>query len=95
VDIGSHLIQRMLGLPPPATRDLVIEHDLRAPMADTATTLRRADQAVYLDRAHPSAIILPVRQARSRGRGPTGTIDTSGNRIILDQAEVRREGSAR
>jgi uncharacterized protein len=30
----------------------------------TATTLRRADQEVYLDRTHPSAIILPVRQAR-------------------------------
>jgi len=33
-------------------------------VAATATTLRRADQEVYLDRAHPSAIILPVRQAR-------------------------------
>ena len=30
----------------------------------TATTLRAAGQEVYLDRAHPSAIILPVRQAR-------------------------------
>src|SRR5262245_30718071 len=108
VDISSHLIQRMLGLPPPATRDLVIERDLPVPMTDgavlladrwapragsrratgsgsrspaapfpryarnpgtggeraTATTLRAADQEVYHDRAHPSAIILPVRQAR-------------------------------
>ena len=30
----------------------------------TATTLRAADQEVYHDRAHPCAIILPVRQAR-------------------------------
>jgi predicted acyl esterase len=30
----------------------------------TATTLRPARQEVYLDRAHPSAIIVPVRQAR-------------------------------
>ena len=30
----------------------------------TATTLRPASQEVYLDRAHPSAIVLPVRQAR-------------------------------
>ena len=31
---------------------------------DPATTLRPARQEVYLDRAHPSAIVLPVRQAR-------------------------------
>jgi uncharacterized protein len=73
VDISSHLIQRMLGLPPPATRDLVIERGAfprygRNPGTGearaTATALRRADQEVYLDRAHPSAIILPVQQAR-------------------------------
>ena len=36
MDISSHLVQRMLGLPPPATRDLVIERDLPVPMADGA-----------------------------------------------------------
>ena len=39
MDISSHLIQRMLGLPPPATRDLVIERDLPVPMADGAVLL--------------------------------------------------------
>jgi uncharacterized protein len=35
----------------------------------TAVTLRPADQEVYHDRAHPSAIILPVRQARKARAG--------------------------
>jgi putative CocE/NonD family hydrolase len=39
VDISSHVIQRTLGLPPPATRDLVIERDLPVPMADGAVLL--------------------------------------------------------
>lgn len=30
----------------------------------TATTLRAADQAVHHDPAHPSAIVLPVRESR-------------------------------
>ena len=39
MDISSHVIQRTLGLPPPTTRDLVIERDLPVPMADGAVLL--------------------------------------------------------
>jgi len=39
VDISSHVIQRMLGLPPPATRELVIVRDLQVPMADGTVLL--------------------------------------------------------
>ena len=39
MDISSHVIQRTLGLPPSATRDLVIERDLPVPMADGAVLL--------------------------------------------------------
>jgi uncharacterized protein len=39
VNVSSHLIERMLGLPPPATRDLVIERDLQVPMPDGAVLL--------------------------------------------------------
>jgi putative CocE/NonD family hydrolase len=39
VNLTSHLMQRLLRLDPPATRDLVIEHDLRAPMPDGAVLL--------------------------------------------------------
>lgn len=34
MSIASHLIQRLLKLPPPATRSLVVQRDLRVPMAD-------------------------------------------------------------
>jgi uncharacterized protein len=39
VNVSSHLIERMLRLPAPATRDLVIERDLRVPMPDGAVLL--------------------------------------------------------
>jgi putative CocE/NonD family hydrolase len=34
MSIASHLIERLLKLPPPATRSLVVQRDLRVPMAD-------------------------------------------------------------
>ncbi|MEU9174984.1 CocE/NonD family hydrolase [Streptomyces sp. NPDC048420] len=37
--LSSHLVQRLLHLPPPATRDLTIEHDLRVPLRDGAVLL--------------------------------------------------------
>ena len=39
MNLGSHLVQRMLGLDPPLTRDLVIERDLRVPMPDGVVLL--------------------------------------------------------
>jgi putative CocE/NonD family hydrolase len=39
VNLSSHLIQRLLTLPPPATRDLVVRRDLRVPMPDGARLL--------------------------------------------------------
>ena len=37
--LSSHLTQRLLRLPPPATRDLTVERDLRVPMRDGAVLL--------------------------------------------------------
>ncbi|WP_200305381.1 hypothetical protein [Streptomyces adelaidensis] len=34
MNLSSHLIQRALKLPPPLTRDVVVERDLRVPMPD-------------------------------------------------------------
>jgi len=59
VNLSSHLMQRMLRLDPPLTRDLVIERDLRVPMPDGAVLL--ADR--YLPRAGDQA--LPVALLRS------------------------------
>ncbi|WP_406498042.1 CocE/NonD family hydrolase [Streptomyces sp. NBC_01604] len=39
MNLGSHLIQRLLRLPPPITRDLVVERDLDVPMRDGAVLL--------------------------------------------------------
>jgi putative CocE/NonD family hydrolase len=39
VNLSSHLVQRMQHLPPPATRDLAVERDLRVPMRDGAALL--------------------------------------------------------
>ncbi|SEH03959.1 hypothetical protein SAMN05444920_1504 [Nonomuraea solani] len=39
MNLSSHLVQRMLRLPPPATRDLTVQRDLRVPMRDGAVLL--------------------------------------------------------
>ncbi|MCT9078698.1 CocE/NonD family hydrolase [Streptomyces fulvoviolaceus] len=39
MNLGSRLTQRLLRLPPPLTRDLVVERDLRVPMRDGAVLL--------------------------------------------------------
>jgi putative CocE/NonD family hydrolase len=39
VNLSSHLMQRLLRLDPPLTRDLVVEHDLRVPMPDGVVLL--------------------------------------------------------
>lgn len=39
MNLNSHLVQRMLRLPPPLTRDLTVERDLRVPMRDGAVLL--------------------------------------------------------
>ena len=39
MNLRSHLVQRLLRLPPPATRDFTVEHDLRVPMRDGAVLL--------------------------------------------------------
>jgi uncharacterized protein len=65
VDISSHLVQRMLGLPPPATRDLVIERDLRVPMGDGAVLL--ADR--WAPRAGGEALPTALLAHRTAGGG--------------------------
>jgi uncharacterized protein len=68
VDISSHLVQRMLGLPPPATRDLVIERDLPVPMADSAVLL--ADR--WAPRAGGEALPTALLRTPYGRRGPFG-----------------------
>ncbi|MEW2400795.1 CocE/NonD family hydrolase [Streptomyces sp. NPDC046862] len=39
MNLGSHIVQRALRLPPPVTRNLTVERDLRVPMRDGAVLL--------------------------------------------------------
>jgi predicted acyl esterase len=39
VNLTSHLLQRLLKLPPPLTRDLIVERDLEVPMPDGVVLL--------------------------------------------------------
>ena len=39
MNLSSHLMQRVLRLDPPLTRDLIVERDLRVPMPDGAVLL--------------------------------------------------------
>ena len=68
MDISSHVIQRTLGLPPPATRDLVIERDLPVPMADGAVLL--ADR--WAPRAGGEALPTALLRTPYGRRGPFG-----------------------
>ncbi|MFJ3779045.1 CocE/NonD family hydrolase [Streptomyces sp. NPDC090075] len=64
----SHLAQRMLGLPPPLTRDVVVQRDLRVPMADGTTLL--ADRWAPRSGGERLPLVL-VRSPYGR-RGPIG-----------------------
>ena len=57
MNLTSHLVQRMMRLDPPSTRDLVADHDLRVPMPDGAVLL--ADRYAPRDggRGLPLALI--------------------------------------
>lgn len=57
MNLTSHLLQRALRLPPPATRDVTVQRDLRVPMRDGAVLLA--------DRWAPRTAGLPTALVRS------------------------------
>src|SRR6266571_1211172 len=57
VNLSSHLIQRLLRLDPPQTRDLVTERDLRVPMPDGAVLLADRYAPRGADPSLPTALI--------------------------------------
>jgi uncharacterized protein len=67
--LTSHLIQRGLRLPPPQTRDVVTERDLRVPMPDGAVLL--ADR--WAPRSGGSALPTAVYRSPYGRRGLLGT----------------------
>jgi predicted acyl esterase len=75
----SHLLQRLLKLDPPPTRNVVVEHDLRVPMADGVELLadRWAPRSGGDGRAFP-------RYARNTGTGEPHVTATA--LVAADQA---------
>src|SRR6185503_8018960 len=57
MSLGSYLIQRMLDLPPPATRNLVVSRDLRVPMPDGVDLLADHWMPKRGDKSLPTALI--------------------------------------
>ncbi|MEU6251167.1 hypothetical protein [Streptomyces sp. NPDC047043] len=61
--LSSHLVQRMLRLPPPPTRNLTVERRLRVPLRDGAVLL--ADRRSR----HPAVTACRPRSSASRTAG--------------------------
>ncbi len=57
MNLGSHLMQRVLRLDPPLTRDLVTERNLRVPMPDGAVLLADRYAPRGADQSLPTALI--------------------------------------
>ncbi|HSS90187.1 MAG TPA: CocE/NonD family hydrolase [Streptosporangiaceae bacterium] len=84
MDISSHLIQRMLGLPPPATRDLVIEHDLQVPMADGAVLLADRWAPRAGGEALPTAVLhTPYGRRGAFGAGMARPLAERGFQVLI------------
>ncbi|MGF7236825.1 MAG: CocE/NonD family hydrolase, partial [Frankia sp.] len=69
MNVGSHLLQRALRLPPPSTRDLIVERDLRVPMRDGVELL--ADR--WVPKASPEGLPTVLVRTPYGRRGITGT----------------------
>ncbi|MGF7238670.1 MAG: CocE/NonD family hydrolase [Frankia sp.] len=69
MNLGSHLLQRALRLPPPSTRDLIVEHDLPVPMRDGVDLL--ADR--WVPKASPEGMPTVLVRTPYGRRGITGT----------------------
>jgi hypothetical protein len=81
MNLMSHVVQRMQRIPPPLTRDVVIERDLMTPMRDGAVLLadRWTPRSDGLDRA--AGLVAGHEGLRPAGvahRGEVGVADAAG-----------------
>ena len=84
MNVSSHLIQRALRLPPPATRDLAIEHDLRVPMPDGAVLLADRWAPGTGGGALPSAVLrTPYGRRGVFGAGTARTLAERGFQVLI------------
>jgi uncharacterized protein len=84
VEISSHVIQRMLGLDPPATRDLVIERDLRVPVADGTVLLADRWAPRAGGEALPTALLrTPYGRRGAFGMGMARPLAERGFQVLI------------
>lgn len=88
MNLRSHLLQRLLGLEPPLTRDLVVQRDLRVPMADGIELL--ADRWVPRGREDdglPVALIrTPYGRRGVQGGGSVRLLAERGFQVLVQSA---------
>ncbi|MFF3373367.1 CocE/NonD family hydrolase [Streptomyces sp. NPDC002680] len=88
MNLRSHLLQRVLGLGPPLTRDLVVQRDLRVPMADGIELL--ADRWVARGREDdglPVALIrTPYGRRGVQGGGSVRLLAERGFQVVVQSA---------
>jgi len=88
MNLRSHLLQRLLRLDPPPTRDLVVQRDLRVPMADGIELL--ADRWVARGREDdglPVALIrTPYGRRGVQGGGSVRLLAERGFQVVVQSA---------
>lgn len=88
MNLRSHLLQRLLRLGPPLTRDLVVQRDLRVPMADGVELL--ADRWVARGREDdglPVALIrTPYGRRGVQGGGSVRLLAERGFQVVVQSA---------
>ncbi|WP_105970346.1 CocE/NonD family hydrolase [Streptomyces geranii] len=88
MNLRSHLLQRLLGLGPPVTRDLVVRRDLRVPMGDGVELL--ADRWVARGREDdglPVALIrTPYGRRGIQGGGSVRLLAERGFQVVVQSA---------
>lgn len=86
--LSSHLLQRLLRLGPPLTRDLVVQRDLRVPMADGVELL--ADRWVPRGREEDGLPVALVRTPYGRrgvqGGGSVRLLAERGFQVVVQSA---------
>jgi putative CocE/NonD family hydrolase len=83
VNVASHIAQRVLRLPPPFTRDLEVQRDLRVPVGDGVELLADRWAPRGADAALPCALIRTPYGRREMGPGLARPLAERGFQVLL------------
>jgi len=84
VNLGSHLLQRLLRLDPPLTRDLTVQRDLRVPMPDGVELLADRWVARAGGESLPTALVRsPYGRRGAIGMGTARPLAERGFQVLI------------